>query len=307
MKKTIFTALVGAPNAGKSTLLNLLAGTKVAIVSGKPQTTRVRINGIVTKDDTQFVFADTPGMHPGVSRRKELNRRMNKEIHAAMGDVDVCLVVADAARALRNGMTLPSEMSPAIASIRSSHLPCVLLLNKADLVRDKEKLLLLLDALKDTLPWLDMIPVSAVKNINTDVIFKVLSENSSTVSGEKPLYVAEGFVFDPSLSTDQSERFFLSELLREKLLAVLSEEIPHGVDAEVESIEDGRTVKGAPLVKVGLVISCHKQSHKGIIIGKGGVVLKTCAAAARADMEEYFGCKVHMSVFVRVRKKDVLG
>ncbi|GHU47663.1 GTPase Era [Clostridia bacterium] len=307
MQKTIYTAIIGAPNAGKSTLLNTLAGTKIAIVSGKPQTTRVRINGIVTKDDTQFVFVDTPGMHPGVSRRKELNRRMNKEIHAAIGDVDVCLIVVDAARALRSGNKLPAELSPAVNSLRELGLPAVLLLNKVDIVREKESILSLIDTLKDTLPWLDIVPVSAAKSTGTDVIFKILSDNSSAVEGEKPLFVAEGFTFDPDLATDQSERFFLSELLREKLLAVLSEEIPHGIDAEVESIEDGKTSAGEPLVKVGLVLSCHKQTHKGIIIGKGGAVLKKCGAAARAEMEEYFGCKVHMSVFVKVRKKDLLG
>ena len=291
MTKSVFVAVTGRPNAGKSSLTNLLVGEKVAIVSPKPQTTRTRINGVLTKGETQFVFIDTPGMH---KPKTKLSEQMVKAIDNSIADVEVSLLVVDATKK-------PSAIEERlIADFKEKKSDVILLINKVDLVKDKSELLGIIGGYSEMYDFAEIIPISVKTGDNTELIIPAVEK-----------YVVESpHFFDDDLPTDQPEKIWLAEIVREKILNTMYDEIPHGTAVQIESLEFSKTNKGEDIVDIGVVIICERQSHKGMIIGKGGSMLKKIGQVARTEMEEYFEQKVNMKIWVKVkddwRNSDVL-
>lgn len=281
--KSAFIAITGRPNAGKSSLTNLLVGEKVAIVSEKPQTTRTRINGVLTKGETQYVFIDTPGMHRA---KNKLSDQMVKSIRESITDVDVIILMVDGTKKIS-----PIENN-LIESFKARNTDVILLINKIDLIKDKTSLLEIIKSYSELYDFKEIIPVSVKNRTGTDAIMPILEK-----------YAKESVhYFDDDLSTDQTEKVWLAELVREKILRNMQEEIPHGVAVYIESMETRRHRSGNEIVDLGVVIVCEKASHKGMIIGKQGAMLKKIGSLARIDIEEYFGCKVNMQIWVKVKE-----
>ena len=283
MTKSVFVAITGRPNAGKSSLTNLLVGEKVAIVSEKPQTTRMKINGILTKDEMQYVFIDTPGMHKA---KTKLSEEMVKSIKNSIEDVDVAVLMVDATKKL-------SKIEESlIENFKLRKLNVILLINKVDLIKDKSELLQTIESLSKQYDFAEVIPISVKKQINTELILPAIDKFAK----ESPHY------FPDDLPTDQPEKVWLSEIVREKILRTMHEEIPHGVAVEIESLEETKTNKGKDIVDIGVLIICEKASHKGMLIGKQGAMLKKIGSIARQDLEDYFECKVNMTMWVKVNE-----
>lgn len=291
MTKSVFVAITGRPNAGKSSLTNLLVGEKVAIVSEKPQTTRTRINGVLTKGETQFVFIDTPGMH---KPRTKLSEQMIKTIDNSIADVEVSILMVDATKK-------PSAVEEKlIKDFRSKNEDVILLINKVDLIKNKPDLLKIIEQYSSMYDFAEIIPISVRNKTNTELILPIVERYAV----ESPHF------FDDDLPTDQPEKIWLAEIVREKILNNMYEEIPHGTAVQIESMEFSKTNRGEDIVDLGVVIICEKQSHKGMIIGKQGAMLKKIGQIARAELEEYFEQKVNMKIWVKVkedwRNSDVL-
>ncbi len=291
MTKSVFVAVTGRPNAGKSSLTNLLVGEKVAIVSPKPQTTRTRINGVLTKGETQFVFIDTPGMH---KPKTKLSQQMIKSIDNSIADVEVSLLLVDATKK-------PSAIEERlIEGFKAKKSDVILLINKVDLIKEKSDLLKIISEYSEMYDFKEIIPISVVKRDNTDLIIPIVEKYAV----ESPHF------FDDDLPTDQPEKIWLAEIVREKILNTMYDEIPHGTAVQIESLEYSKTNKGQDIVDIGVVIICERQTHKGMIIGKQGSMLKKIGQIAREEMEEYFGMKVNMKIWVKVkddwRNSDVL-
>lgn len=283
MTKSVFVAIVGRPNAGKSSLLNFLVGEKIAIVSEKPQTTRTKINGILTKGDTQYVFIDTPGMHKA---KNKLSNEMIKTVKNSIEDIDVVILMTDAEK------KLSKIEETLISSFSEKKLPVILLINKVDLIKDKSKLLKIIDEMSKLYEFSEIIPISVKELINTELILP----SADKFSKPSPHY------FPDDLPTDQPEKIWLSEIVREKILHAMYEEIPHGVAVEIESLDETKTNKGENIVDLGAVIICEKASHKGMLIGKQGAILKKIGSQARKELEEYFGTKVNLKIWVKVHE-----
>lgn len=282
MTKNAFIAITGRANAGKSSLTNLLVGEKVSIVSEKPQTTRNRINGVLTKGDTQFVFIDTPGMH---KPKTKLSEHMVKSIRTSVDDVDCAILMADVTK------KLSSIEHDLIRSFASHGTEVILLLNKIDLFKSKSEVLGIIQQYSELYDFAEIIPISVKNRINTDKILPILEK-----------YAVEGEHFFPDdIATDRTERFMCAEIVREKVLWTMQEEIPHGVAVDVESFKT-REKNGRELIDIGVVIICEKDSHKGMIIGKGGEKLKTIGSLARKDMEELLDAQVNLQCFVKVKE-----
>lgn len=281
MKKNVFAAIAGRANTGKSTLINLLVGDKIAIVSDKPQTTRTLIHGIITKNDTQFVFIDTPGVHRA---RNRLSEHMVKHARTGAAGADVVLLTFDCTKKIS-----PTDK----ALIESYQGDVILLLNKVDLIKDKGKILTLIEEFSALHDFAEIIPISAKTGVNTERILPAL---------EKYATEAEQHYFPENLSTDQAEKIRLSEIIREKLLQSMYEEIPHGIAVEIESMNEDKTNKGSAIFDISAVIICEKETHKGMIIGKQGANLKKIGSEARLEMEQYFDCKVNMKLWVKVKE-----
>lgn len=291
MQKSVFVAVTGRPNAGKSSLTNLLVGEKVAIVSEKPQTTRTRINGVLTKGETQFVFIDTPGMHKAATK---LSEQMIKTISNSISDVEVAILMVDATKkpnAIEEKLT---------ADFKKCGTDVILLLNKVDLIKNKSEILKIIENYSTLYDFREIIPISVKNQINTELILPIIEKYAV----ESPHF------FDDDLPTDQPEKIWLAEIVREKILNSMYEEIPHGTAVQIESLEFSKTNKGEDIVDIGVVIICEKQSHKGMIIGKQGSMLKKIGRIAREEMEAYFEQKVNMKIWVKVkedwRNSDVL-
>ena len=280
--RTAFIALVGKPNAGKSSLLNRLVGEKVAIVTQKPQTTRTRITGVLTKGETQLVFIDTPGL---LKAKDALGRYMVKQVNDSVADVDLAVLVAEP------GPELSKADEELIASFRRLKLPAVAVVNKVDTVEKKESILPKMAALGAAYDFGHIIPISALTGEGVEELLGVLLDSAG-----------EGVHFFPDDAlTDQPERVICAELIREKLLLHLREEVPHGVAVVVEEMKD-RQKDGEPMVDISAMIYCERESHKGMIIGKGGQMLKTIATEARQDMEGFLGAKVNLQCRVKTRE-----
>ena len=277
MTKTGFIAIVGRPNVGKSTLLNALLGEKVSIVSSKPQTTRNRITGILTEGENQFVFLDTPGM---LKPKNKLGDYMVKTISSTMVDVDAAILVVDAAKA-------PSEVEESILKrLNRLGTPVILAINKTDTV-NAAKVAECIMAYSELDDFEAVIPMAASKNEGVRIVIE---------EAAKLLYEGDWY-FSEDMITDQPERQLAAEIIREKLLRTLNEEIPHGTAVVIEGWEEKPT-----LIKIRAEIFCEKDSHKGIIIGKGGAALKKVGTWAREDMEAFFGVQVHLDLWVKVKE-----
>ena len=271
-------AIVGRPNVGKSTLLNHLVGQKLCITSRKPQTTRHIINGIKTTERAQLVFVDTPGLHQG--GRVMMNRRMNRAAAAALHDVDVIAWVVD-----RGYWT--EEDAAVLERLRAVDVPVVLVINKADQLADKAALLPVLDAYRQRHDFAAMVPVSALQRTGLQQLEEALL----------PLLPEGDFIYPEDQLTDRSERFFAAEMVREKIIRQLGEELPYQTAVEIEQfVEEGN------LLRIAALIVVEKEGQKKIVIGEGGERLKKIGQQARLDMEELFGRKVMLKLWVKVRR-----
>ena len=278
-KKTAFIAIVGKPNVGKSSLLNALLGCKLSIVSAKPQTTRTRITGILTKNHTQLVFIDTPGIH---KPRTRLGEYMQKTIKSSVTGVDVCILVVDCAKISERELDL-------IKSFKSSKMPAILAINKIDLIKHKEELLPVILEYTKLYDFEAVVPISALKN------FKVNELLDETFKFALP----SPFFFDEDALTDMPEKAIVSEIIREKILISLEKEIPHGTAVSIESMKE-RSDKN--ILDIDCLIYCEKQSHKGILIGKNGDMIKKILTSARIEIEEFFNTKINLQCFIKVKE-----
>ncbi len=278
--KSGFIAIVGRPNAGKSTLLNKIIGEKVAIVSNKPQTTRTKIMGVHTEDDCQMVLIDTPGIH---KPKNKLGEKMEKYIYTATQDIDVLLYIVDC-NLYDN--EYESERK-ALAGLKTAGIPVILVVNKIDTV-PKLNLLPVLDRLKSLYDFAGIVPISAQKGNNVGELLKEIKG-----------LLKEGPKFFPDdIITDQPERQIVSEFIREKALRLLNQEIPHGIAVEIERMK--RRDNGT--YEILAAIYCERTSHKAIIIGKGGEKLKMIGSRAREDIEKFLGSRVYLELWVKVNE-----
>ena len=271
-----YIAIVGRPNVGKSTLLNRLVGEKISIVSRKAQTTRHRITGILTNDDAQFVFVDTPGFQTKFSNA--LNRAMNRGVTQTLHDVDVVLFVIEAGRF--------DAKDRAVLKLMPAETPVILVINKVDQIKDKAGLLPFLAEVAAEHDFSAVVPISAAKGKQTD---DLLSEARKYLPNE-------GLMFPEDELTDKSERFLAAEYIREKVFRLLGDELPYATAVEIERFE----TEGA-LRRIYAAIVVDRDSHKAIVIGKGGESLKRIATEARQDMERLFDGKVYLEVWVKVK------
>lgn len=289
-QKTAFIALLGRANVGKSSLLNTLIGQKVAIVSDKPQTTRTRIMGVLTKGDNQYVFIDTPGFH---KPKNLLDDKMNKAISGGMSDVDAAILVVDAVPNFRfDPEKLPVAETELLENIKSRNLPCILVVNKVDLLPKKEVLFDIITAYTNKYSFSAVVPLSAKTGENIDALLIEISAFLKTA----PHY------FSDDDFTDQPEKVIVSEMIREKLLLLLQKEVPHGIAVSIERFFETDNKLGEPIINIEAVIYCEKETHKGIIIGKGGLVLKKAGTLARQDIEDFFATKVSLKLWVKVKE-----
>lgn len=275
--KAGFIAVVGRPNVGKSTLINAIVGSKVSIVTPKPQTTRHRILGILNRDDGQLIFVDTPGLHGNA--KNAMNRAMNRVSVTSISDADIVLVVVEAL-ALRN------EDREVLAKLENITAPVVLVVNKIDQVKDKKTLLPFIAQLSKEFGFAQVIPVSAKMGTQLEVLVDELL-----------LMLPESVALYPAGAvTDKDRRFMISEVIREKLMWRLDQELPYGIAVEVESIEnvEHRLV-------VGVVIWVEREGQKAIVIGKQGKMLKEVGQAARLELRESLGESIHLDLWVKVR------
>lgn len=280
MTKTAFIAIVGVPNVGKSSILNRLLGQKIAIVSDKPQTTRTKIMGVLTEGETQLVFTDTPGFH---RPRNKLGEKMIQAVSDGISGVDACLFVVEPEGELR---TAELEL---IEKFKKQKMPVILAINKVDTLPDKEVLMSRIMELSRHYNFEAVVPVSALRGINMNELLDEM----------KKLAEESVFFFPEDTLTDQPERVIAAEIIREKLLRNLDREIPHGVAVSIEKM---RERDDADIMDVEAVIYCEKDSHKGIIIGKNGAMLKRISTRAREDMEKFFQIHVNLRCWVKVKE-----
>lgn len=275
-------AIVGKPNVGKSSLINQLMGEKIAIVSDKPQTTRTKITGVLTQNNCQYVFLDTPGFH---KPKTKLSERMIKSVNESVSDVDVALLVVEP-----TGNVTKAELS-LMETFRSLRIPAILIINKIDLLEDKSQLITRIHEYTELFDFQSVIPISVLKADGIELILPEIGK-----------FATEGPHFFPDDTlTDQPERVIVSEMIREKMLSFLREEVPHGVAVLIESMKDRETTSGL-IVDIQAEIICEKNSHKGIIIGKNGAMLKKIASEARKDIEQFLEAKVNLQCWVKVRE-----
>ena len=274
--KSAFIAMVGRPNVGKSTLMNSITGEKISIISNKPQTTRNKILSILNEEDYQIIFVDTPGVHRS---KTKLGDYMNKVALGAIGEVDAAVLVTDALK----GFGIPEDKIT--DELKKKEIPTILIINKIDLIK-KEEILPLIADMSTKMDFEAVIPISAKQGDGVD-----------GVKNELMKFLVPGPAFYPQDAiTDRTEREIAAEMIREKILRLLDEEIPHGTAVEVFEMKTKRGV-----VSINANIYCEKASHKSIIIGKGGAMLKKIGSYARQDLENFLGKKVYLSLWVKVK------
>ena len=277
--KSGFVTLIGRPNVGKSTMMNHLIGQKIAITSNKPQTTRNRIQTVYTCEKGQIVFVDTPGIHKA---KNKLGEYMVNVAERTVNEVDAVLWLVEPTTFIGAG---EQHIAKQLSTVKT---PVILVINKVDTVK-KEEILAFIDAYRKILDFAEIVPVSALKGTNTDTLLDVIFK-----------YLPYGPQFyDEDTVTDQPQRQIVSELIREKALRCLDEEIPHGIAV---SIDQMKFRKGGKMADISATIVCEKESHKGIIIGKQGAMLKKIGSAARYEIEQMLECKVNLQLWVKVKK-----
>lgn len=278
--KTAFIAIVGCPNVGKSSLLNRFLGTKVAIVSSKPQTTRTKITGVLTDGETQLVFLDTPGLQ---KPRNKLGEKMNEAVSDSIGGVDACLFVTEPQGELKKG---EEEL---LQKIRACRIPAILAINKIDTLRNKQDLLARIAYMSGFFDFAGVVPVSAQSGEGIDGLMSEMEK----------LAVESPHFFPDDVLTDQPERVLAAEMIREKILRFMDKEVPHGIAVSIEKM---REREDRAIVDIDAVIYCERESHKGMVIGKKGAMLKKISSCAREDMERFFGVQVNLHTWVKVKE-----
>ena len=280
MTKTAFIAIVGCPNVGKSSILNRVLGTKIAIVSSKPQTTRTKIMGVLTEGETQLVFTDTPGYH---KPHNKLGEKMNQAVGDSIGGVDACLFVVEAKGDIKKG---EYEL---LEKFKKLKVPVILAINKIDMIKDKEELLARIVQLSELFDFEAVVPVCAS---NGDHIDELVDE-MKRLAFESPHF------FPDDTLTDQPERVLAAEIIREKILRLMDKEIPHGIAVSIEKM---RERDDKDILDIEAIIYCERESHKGMVIGKKGAMLKKISTYARQDLEAFFGIKVNLQTWVKVKE-----
>ena len=279
-KKSGFVTLIGRPNVGKSTLMNHLIGQKIAITSSKPQTTRNRIQTVYTDERGQIIFLDTPGIHKA---KNKLGEYMVKVAEHTLNEVDVVMWLVEPTTFIGAGERHIAEQ------LQKVKTPIILVINKIDTIKHQEEILTFINAYKDICEFAEIVPVSALKEKNTDLLTELIYK-----------YLPYGPQFyDEDTVTDQPMRQIASELIREKALRLLNEEIPHGIAVTVEKM----TERENGMMDIEATIVCERDSHKGIVIGKGGSMLKKIGTEARREIEHLMGTKVNLQLWVKVRKE----
>ena len=264
--KNAFVTIVGRANAGKSSLLNALVGEKIAAVSDKPQTTRTKITGVLTKGETQFVFIDTPGMHKA---KNKLSEHMLNAVNESVAGVNLIILMADCTK------KISENERELVKGFKTGKTKVILVLNKIDL-----------------LEFIDIVPVSVLEKDGLDIIMEDLEKNAV----EGPHY------FPDDKFTDQPEKVIMAEIIREKALNNLNDEVPHGIAVTIEHLNERENRNGEAILDVTATIYCERESHKGILIGKGGSMLRKIGQEARADLEDFFQIKVNLQCWVKVKE-----
>ena len=277
--KSAFIAIVGRPNVGKSSILNRLLGTKIAIVSSKPQTTRNRITGVLTEGEYQLVFFDTPGMH---KPKNSLGKYMVRSVNESVGGVDCCMLVVEADKS-----PVQTELD-FIDKFKALGMPAILVINKIDMIKDKEILMKQILEYSKLYDFEAIVPVSASDGNGMNELLEELKKQVSE----------GGHFFEDDTLTDQPERVIASEIIREKILRLCNAEIPHGTAVVIEKMK----TRENGILDIDATIFCEKESHKRILIGKNGAMLKKISTFARQDMERFFDCKVFLQVWIKVKE-----
>lgn len=277
--KSAFIAIVGRPNVGKSSILNRLLGTKIAIVSSKPQTTRNRITGVLTEGEYQLVFFDTPGMH---KPKNSLGKYMVRSVNESVGGVDCCMLVVEADKS-----PVQTELD-FIDKFKALGMPAILVINKIDMIKDKEILMKQILEYSKLYDFEAIVPVSASDGNGMNELLEELKNQASE----------GGHFFEDDTLTDQPERVIASEIIREKILRLCNAEIPHGTAVVIEKMK----TRENGILDIDATIFCEKESHKRILIGKSGAMLKKISTFARQDMERFFDCKVFLQVWIKVKE-----
>ena len=280
MSRTAFVTIAGRTNAGKSSLLNAIVGEKIASVSNKPQTPRTRITGIRNIDDVQLVFFDTPGLHKPVNK---LSEHMLNTVKESVSDIDAVVFVMDCTKKINQ------QELDLLKSMNASKMPVILVLNKIDLLKNKDELAPVIADLTSKVQFQAVVPVSVTENSGVDIVIdEIIALSEESVH-----------FFPDDMITDQPEKVLAAEMIREKLLMLLSEEVPHGIAVGVEQMSER---EDKDILDISAVIYCEKESHKGIIIGKGGAMLKKASTAARIELEDFFQIKVNLKCWVKVKE-----
>ncbi len=280
--KNAFVTITGRPNVGKSSLLNALIGEKIAAVSAKPQTTRTKITGVLTRGEIQYVFIDTPGMHKA---KNKLSEHMVKTISDSVSESEIVLMIVDATKSI-------SEAEKILAGGFSRREHVILVLNKIDLFDDKSKLISQLSDYSKLYDFDEVIPISVLENDGLDLVMKAIDN----FAAEGPHY------FPDDTITDQPEKVIMAEMIRESALNNLSEEIPHGIAVTIDRLGERDDRNGEAILDIEATVFCEKESHKGIIIGKGGSMLRKIGADARARLEDFFRIKVNLQCWIKVKE-----
>lgn len=280
MTKTAFIAIVGCPNVGKSSILNKIMGTKIAIVSSKPQTTHTKIMGVLTEGDIQLVFTDTPGYH---KPHNKLGEKMNQAVGDSIGGVDACLFVVESKGDIKKG---EYEL---LEKFKNLKVPVILAINKIDMIKDKEELLERIVQLNSLFDFEAIVPVCASTGEHIDEL----------VDEMKKLAFDSPHFFPDDTLTDQPERVLASEIIREKILRLMDKEVPHGIAVSIEKM---RERDNQEILDIEAIIYCERESHKGMVIGKKGSMLKKISTYARQDLESFFGIKVNLQTWVKVKE-----
>ena len=287
-KKTVFIAIVGRPNTGKSTLLNALLNEKISIISKKPQTTRNKITGILTKDISdgvraQYVFFDTPGIH---LPRSLLGRYMSKSVKTALDGVDAAILV------IEPEARVGAAERDVLENLKKTGTPVILAINKID-ITSKDKILPVIEAYSQEHEFAAILPISAIQGDGIELVFAELDKYLLDIDA------GSEFFFPEDMLTDQPERQIAAELIREKALRLLMDEVPHGVGV---AIEEYKEQKSKSLISIRAEIFCERETHKRIIIGKGGEMIKKIGSYAREDLEKFFECKIYLDLWVKVKR-----
>ena len=280
MTKTAFIAIVGCPNVGKSSLLNKMLGQKIAIVSSKPQTTRTRIMGVLTQGDIQLVFTDTPGYH---KPHNKLGEKMNQAVGDSIGGVDACLFVVESKGDIKKG-----ELE-LVEKFGKMDMPVILAINKIDMLKDKEELQQRIVELNKLYDFEAIVPVCATDGQGVSDLIDEMEK----LSFESPHF------FPDDTLTDQPERVLAAEIIREKILRLMDKEVPHGIAVSIEKM---RERDNQPIMDIEAVIYCERETHKGMVIGKKGGMLKKISTFARQDLEAFFDIKINLQTWVKVKE-----